>query len=297
MGDRDLGILGFKNKANTGGSVIVPGQGQGPVGTFFSPTVGSFFFQPPDTTVVPNLGSDEKAANAENLTLAVSVSPTVRNPLAAVPGNLQVVDLYLVLSWQNAKALFGYIDDAVGGPMSGSGVFSPEILVDLQYGNTVLLPGATALSPLKVRYVARTNAAGGFAAGTKLPQFRVNMGLTYGNVSTFDGPTYTQYLNNETANPAAPWTLRAASADTVEILKPAMASSLQVTWNDYRVATPIDLSFSSAGGVVWGAMRINGNTLPPPVIPWPNGARGVLVTDIDAANAMTYVRIVNRLSL
>lgn len=280
----ERGPLGKANKANIGKSkLIVPG---------FATAGTHIFIQ--DFPLNPSVSAaPENQYDDGNISICIDAVPLT----GAVNGALDTFLLYGVVNWQIGEALFGNAQDAnIGGGI----IFQAEVLFDIHLGVAFTLPAAAAVT-LKLRMVCISNA--GFNAGVVLragPQLRVNSGYSYGTIDPTNF-TCTQYIvsgNNLLA--ATPFTLAAgAPGGNGFITKPKFAQSCQVVWNDYLACTPIRINFdgfiTSAAG--WGPISLTGGTAPPPILPWPVDTYTATITNMDAGDPATFVKVISNLSL
>jgi hypothetical protein len=210
------------------------------------------------------------------------------NPMDPVPFSLLHTVRMMpqaVLDFGSGTARFGQNSSAVG---SVGGPLASQLVFDVGLGTAVVVPASFV--DLVFRYQAFSNAP--WAAGEVVgPNLLVNVSIGYGDKNNRGVVTRTD----------VPVNLAAAGLGIIHYPRAKFGTSLEVTWNNYSgggAATPLGVNFYSEwSGSIILQMQVAANTLPPPVIPWPNGADGVTLQNLDPAITMFQVQAKQYLSL
>lgn len=274
------GLLGSKQRANIGKSVII---------TPSLATVGLTIFQQ-DFSVFPTLAAEpDYQWDDENISVAIQATPLNSRQDA----NLGMLYLYAVFNWQAGSSLFGLTQDPLVALGSGLTI-TPDVLVDIQGGIVLTIPAAVSLT-MKIRCIAIVNPAfAGFAGNAQFaPSFRINYGVSYGNINP--PSTLTQTIPALAGLAKSP---TFAPTDSALIQRPPFAQECCVLWNDSVAAGPVTLDFfQSISGVRSNFVSFAAPyQQPPPRIPWPADSGGVEITNGSAA-PINSVKLINYLAL
>lgn len=278
--DRVKGILGVRNQSQVGKSfVIAPNLITGvQIGA-------NAVFQDFQTAAKPS-AEDKEQQNAEDISIAITSTPIS----GGLPLDGTVDWLQAKLRWGTGQAFIGEDEDPIVVTVGGSSVeISPLVLIDINYGTVISIPGATYLDvQLRLNGVDQ----GGYVANDEwAPSYRVNVAVSYGGLSAFSegaAMTMTQY---------APTVL--AQHDEILFARPQFASAFRLVWNDSPpVPAGLTVQYFGTSGLLQAFDYISPNSNPSPLMPWIPGAIAInVVNNAGAGDTFAPLACISYLTL